>query len=285
MSCKYSRTDKTLEGSLTDITSQYLKEKSIAKEIERLKTEALINEESKNNTAIKNEETNSQLIHDLKSPLNSIFGFLTLIENQHYETIEELVEFSQNAKIAGENLLQTIDKKFGIEVVRNEKIEINDEALLEENTLVEDQSTITDSIIDFRLNDFNVKSDSGPNLLLVEDNPMNQQVEIKLLKKAGYNVFAIETGEEAIEQVKTNKFDLVLMDIDLPGMNGLEATKEIRNLAQHLSNIPVIAATAKSSMKDREKCLDAGMNDYISKPINISFMKMTIDQWLKQKVL
>ena len=73
------------------------------------------------------------------------------------------------------------------------------------------------------------------------------------------------------------------MDIELKGMDGLETTKIIRELDSEKSNIPIIAATAKSSMKDRERCLAAGMNDYISKPINITFMKMTIDQWLNQK--
>lgn len=70
------------------------------------------------------------------------------------------------------------------------------------------------------------------------------------------------------------------MDIGLKDMNGLEATKKIRELTSGVNNIPIIAVTAHSSMKDREKCLLAGMNDYISKPININFLKMTIDQWL-----
>lgn len=72
------------------------------------------------------------------------------------------------------------------------------------------------------------------------------------------------------------------MDIELKDMNGLDATKLVRNLEQPMCDIPIIAVTAHSSMKDREKCLVAGMNDYISKPINITFLKMTIDQWLNE---
>ncbi len=117
-------------------------------------------------------------------------------------------------------------------------------------------------------------------LLLVEDNPISQKVELKLLRDAGYEVEAVTNGYDAIEAIKTGKFNLVLMDIEMKDMNGLEATKKIRQMAPPVNNIPIIAVTAHSSMKDREKCLAAGMNDYIAKPININFLKMTIDQWL-----
>ncbi len=118
------------------------------------------------------------------------------------------------------------------------------------------------------------------NLLLVEDNPISQKVELKLLRDAGYEVEAVTNGYDAIEAIKTGKFDLVLMDIEMKDMNGLEATKKIRQMVPPVNSIPIIAVTAHSSMKDREKCLAAGMNDYIAKPININFLKMTIDQWL-----
>lgn len=121
-----------------------------------------------------------------------------------------------------------------------------------------------------------------PKLLLVEDNPLSQKVEKKLLEGAGYYVKAIDNGKQAIEEIKTNTFDLVLMDIEMSDMNGFEATKQIRSIPSEVSQIPIIAVTAHSSMQDRERCLNAGMNDYISKPININFLKMTIDQWLKR---
>ncbi len=117
-------------------------------------------------------------------------------------------------------------------------------------------------------------------LLLVEDNPISQKVELKLLRDAGYEVEAVTNGYDAIEAIKSGKFDLVLMDIEMKDMDGLEATKRIRSLTPPVNNVPIIAVTAHSSMKDREKCLAAGMNDYIAKPININFLKMTIDQWL-----
>lgn len=119
-------------------------------------------------------------------------------------------------------------------------------------------------------------------ILLVEDNPISQNVEMKLLKSVGYEVDAVSTGEEAVKAVSTGRYNCVLMDIEMPGMDGLAATQLIRDLASEVKNIPVIAVTAHSSMKDREKCLAAGLNDYIAKPISINFLKMTIDQWINQ---
>ncbi len=121
-------------------------------------------------------------------------------------------------------------------------------------------------------------------ILLVEDNPISQKVELKLLKESGYNVEAVSNGFDAIDAVKTNSFNLVLMDVEMAEMDGLESTKRIRALEPPTSKIPIIAVTAHSSMKDREKCLASGMDDYIAKPININFMKMTIDHWLLKEI-
>ena len=121
-------------------------------------------------------------------------------------------------------------------------------------------------------------------ILLVEDNPISQNVEMKLLKSVGYGVDAVSSGEEAIKAAATGRYNIVLMDIEMPGMDGLTATQKIRELESEAKNIPVIAVTAHSSMKDREKCLAAGLNDYIAKPISINFLKMTIDQWIGKRV-
>lgn len=126
----------------------------------------------------------------------------------------------------------------------------------------------------------NVEITDKKRLLLVEDNSITRNLESKILKEVGYDVESVATGVEAIEAVKTGKFNLVLMDVEMSGMDGLEATKKIRQLEEPFNKIPIIAVTAHSSMKDRERCLSAGMDDYISKPINIHFLKITIDQWL-----
>ncbi|MFH1197059.1 MAG: response regulator [bacterium] len=119
-------------------------------------------------------------------------------------------------------------------------------------------------------------------LLLVEDNPISQKVELKLLREVGYSVDAVSNAEEALKAIQTNSFDLVLMDIEMDGLDGIEATKKIRKLNGEVKEIPIIAVTAHSSMKDRERCIAAGMDDYIAKPININFFKMTIDKWLTE---
>ena len=121
-------------------------------------------------------------------------------------------------------------------------------------------------------------------LLLVEDNPISQNLELKILREVGYAVDAVSNAHDAINRVKEGIFDLVLMDIEMSDMDGLTATKKIRELESTVAKIPIIAVTAHSSMKDREKCLAAGMDDYIAKPINIHFLKITIDQWLNAAV-
>ncbi len=135
-----------------------------------------------------------------------------------------------------------------------------------------------DEILDSSLEE-EPKSDKKT-LLLVEDNPISQSLELKILREVGYNVEAVSNGTDAIAAIKTGKFDLVLMDIEMDDMDGITATKTVRALPGRVAKVPIIAVTAHSSMKDREMCINGGMDDYIAKPINIHFLKITIDQWL-----
>ena len=120
---------------------------------------------------------------------------------------------------------------------------------------------------------------SGAYLLLVEDNEINQQVARELLEKAGVTVAIAENGEEAIARLAKEKFDGVLMDMQMPVMDGLTATREIRK-NKKFADLPIIAMTANVMASDRERCLEAGMNDYIAKPFDPNQMVVTIAKWI-----
>ena len=105
-------------------------------------------------------------------------------------------------------------------------------------------------------------------ILLAEDNPINRKLIVALIEKKGWAVVAVENGLEAVNILdKSNGFDVILMDIQMPVMDGIEATRRIRG-KEKWKDIPIIALTAHALKGDREKFLEAGMNDYLSKPLN-----------------
>ena len=105
-------------------------------------------------------------------------------------------------------------------------------------------------------------------ILLAEDNHVNQKVVTAMLKGAGHSVDVAGNGVEAIEAVSTRPYDVVVMDIQMPEMDGIRATKRIREAGGDNAQIPIIALTANAMKGDRKKYLAAGMNDYVSKPID-----------------
>jgi PAS domain S-box-containing protein len=121
---------------------------------------------------------------------------------------------------------------------------------------------------------------TGRRLLLVEDSVTNQLVASTLLKMAGYRVDVASNGMEAVSAVKSRSFDLVLMDIAMPEMDGVAATKAIRSLPAPAGRIPIVAMTANAMVGDRERFLEAGMNDYVPKPIERPYLLATIARWL-----
>ena len=121
----------------------------------------------------------------------------------------------------------------------------------------------------------------GAKVLLVEDNKINQLIASKLLTSSLLDVSIAENGMEALEQVVNNSYDLILMDIQMPVMDGLDATRAIRASGRSKEDLPIIAMTANAMQGDREQCLAAGMNDYISKPINTDEFTQKLVKWIK----
>ncbi len=433
------------EGSLQDITQQVQAENEKQKALDALRLE-----KTKADTAAKKAQQESNfkskflanMSHEVRTPMNSVMGFLTLIENDLFESKDELKTFAQDARLAAESLLDIINNILDISKIEAGKMDLNeidfnlrDEAnkaisIINQSTkskgleleysfddsipekvygdptryrqivlnllsnavkftdhgkvaLNIELKSMTESVIEIITSiqdtgagipsdklsmlfepyiqvknkkgvkegtglglvisrefvrlmhgeihveskvglgskfSFNVKMKLLPDaviesadqeetsvavheefqskleaqpepeakldhhskkkILLVEDNPISQNLELKILREVGYNVEAVSNGNDAIQSAMSGTFNLILMDIEMADVDGITATKKIREIDSPVSKIPIIAVTAHSSMKDRERCLAAGMDDYIAKPINIHFLKITIDQWL-----
>lgn len=154
------------------------------------------------------------------------------------------------------------------------------------------QSMLSQSILKaFRKYDKIVASDQGVkqklykdfakqypmHILIAEDNPVNQKLAVRVLDKLGYHADIANNGEGAVTMSEKMKYDLIFMDIQMPGMDGMEATKNIRTTGGRQPII--IAMTANAMQGDREHCIDAGMDDYISKPINLDVLIRLIEKW------
>ncbi|MFY0610708.1 MAG: response regulator [Hyphomicrobiaceae bacterium] len=115
-------------------------------------------------------------------------------------------------------------------------------------------------------------------ILLAEDNPTNAMVAKTILRRAGYDVEHVVDGEKAFAAVSAKSFDIILMDISMPGMDGIEATRLIRQLPTNCACVPIVAMTAHSLSGDKERFLDAGMNDYVTKPIRKELLIKAIEE-------
>ncbi|MCC7369310.1 MAG: response regulator [Chloroflexi bacterium] len=135
-----------------------------------------------------------------------------------------------------------------------------------------------------------VPSDAnGRSILVVEDNVVNQKVLVRMLQHRGYAVELVATGHAAVEAVASQTFDAVLMDCQMPGMDGYEATmliregeqRRVRGAQRQAAPLPIIAVTAGATPRDRERCLAAGMDDYLSKPIDVSVLDAMLQRWVR----
>ena len=180
----------------------------------------------------------------------------------------------------------------GLAVCKNIVAEMNGTLTLESN---ENKGSVFKLHIEFesvKQNEIPVNEDvdssaSKPNkyseqqiVMVVEDNPVNQAVLIAMLKKTGCGTLLASTGLEAVEILQTRPVSLVLMDCQMPVMDGFEATRNIRKLENENINVPIVAVTANAMSKDRDHCLSVGMNDYVKKPISRAVVQSILFKWL-----
>ncbi|MDA0348174.1 MAG: response regulator [Verrucomicrobia bacterium] len=180
-------------------------------------------------------------------------------------------------QIMGSKLVVTSDfgsgSEFSFEIlVKESPVEVVEELKkVRESVLESTSKTISRSKMDLR---------AKAKILLAEDNALNQQVISKLLSRLGYNAVLVENGQEAIDALKRWKFDLVFMDLMMPVLDGISATKEIRETIPPAKQPIIVALTANSSEDDINNCLAIGMNDFITKPVELDVLEKTLNEHL-----
>ena len=123
-----------------------------------------------------------------------------------------------------------------------------------------------------------------PVVLLTEDNLVNQKVAERMLSKIGCVVDVATDGQEAVQAARTTTYDVIFMDCQMPTMDGFAATRAIRELEEEMGGrVPIVALTANAMKGDREKCLAAGMDDYLSKPVKRSDLEKMVQRWVRTR--
>jgi CheY-like chemotaxis protein len=210
--------------------------------------------------------------HDIRTPLNGILGTVSLLDNTTLNA--EQKEYNDTIRNCSESLLTSVNdiyqgEELTLAHVESDKVRLPDESFQQEG---EGRS------------DFPVQKLSGDfakkyplKILIAEDNRVNQKIAVRMISKLGYDPDIAVDGKEVLEEVSKVNYDLILMDVQMPEMDGLEATRMVR-LCLPVQPV-IIAMTANAMQGDREECIQAGMDDYISKPVHLEELVVKLEKW------
>jgi len=229
---------------------------------EVVKLEALLHYEKQNG-----HHALIQLNHKIRTPLNGITGMGSLLEGTGLD--QEQRQYLQSILNCSGAITEALDGATGTTVVKRNNLRDGIDSTKENNTEPNEKRIHSFS------NEFAILYPL--NILVAEDDEMNQQLSLMLLKKLGYDPKLAADGKAVLEMVGENLYDVILMDVQMPVMDGLQATRMIRLC---LTKQPVvIAMTANTMDDDREQCFASGMDDYISKPVNKDMLMEILAKW------
>lgn len=250
-----------------DITDRKFIEKKLYEKCEQLQ---LLKQEAEDANKAKSIFL-ANMSHEIRTPLNGILGTIQLLKlessNEEQKKYIKMLSDSANA------MLKVTNKLLDISKIESGAFEINSEPFNLKETIKinkNEQEKITVN-----------KAELDKVILCVEDNLINQEVMESLIKRKGYKYISAYNGNEALEILDNNRVDLILMDIQMPELNGFETTKIIREkeLGKH---IPIIAMTAYAMREDKDKCMQAKMDDYIIKPFDVEKLYEIIECNLRE---
>lgn len=218
----------------------------------------------------------TNISYQIRSTMNGVLGIIELLENM--DLSDELSNYVKMLKSSSSTLGSMMEKAFDHTEGESPGAQ---EAIIRQNPGEPGYSSVSSPLTVYQ--PYPVKKPKTPLILVVEDNEINKKLAVAFLSKGGYHTLCAGNGYEAVEAYQKNSMDLILMDIQMPEMNGFDATFKIRELEKGMiKRIPIIAMTAYAMTGDREKCLAAGMDDYISKPISSEILYEKIRKHLQE---
>jgi PAS domain S-box-containing protein len=252
----------TIEGFIQDISEQQaaLDERELAEfALAEAKEVAEAATKAKSEFLVK-------MSHNIRTPMNGILGMAQLLSTTNLTPEQQ--DFIETIQDSGKTLLTIVNDILDFSKIESGRFNLQQELVSVPSILPSVCEQLEKPIIPKIELDSQMAEKFPLRILLAEDNLVNQKVACQIIKKLGYQVDVVNNGIEAVKAVESKTYDLVFMDVEMPEMDGLNATKEIR---QKLTIQPkIVALTANVLLEDYHGCLDAGMDDYISKPIRIN---------------